>query len=658
VVFGGSKLNRTGSATTVLDLSVPATAPDVEMIGNAGDSLGASVAIGTINGGALGTLIAGAPLANRPALSTVIAAASNTGAVYGFQGGTNLNPGSSLPKVLDVNSEQQNLSFYGAGSGDRLGYSVASGDVSGDGIADLIVGAPAASTMPFGSPSRTGAGQVYVLTGGTRLSPAQGFSDRRIDALTTLTNPTDQSNLVNVTVLGAAGDQLGTTVNTGLFNPTNFAGSTADVLMGSPGAGSGAGSVSILVGGPTVLSLSFRDNLLNQDDFRVNGRSGVNIGIAIAAADINHDGAGDLLVGAPFADVTTPAARGVAGTVFFLPGSTPMTVSNITVGLTSPSGGDVVQVGQSVNIGWTVTDPNGSGHLNRFQLLLSTDGGTSFSFLIANSLAGTARTFAWTVPNGLNTTEARIQINAFDDLGATGQAETPANFTITDAGVPVSLVAPTGTETLTFGQTFVITWSVPQAAQSRVKGFDLFLSMDGGLTFPLKLASGPDPSQPALGPSTFAFNWTVPSVCTTTARIAVTATSTTNVRTQSSNSTSFAIRDVGPTIDTTSMSIDTSSGRAVFVIATPQQGQEVDFSSSTLIEISTDSTGAQFVTFAKPPKVKKAGRKLITRGPINGQDLLDFFPDQAIRLIRFTNPTCAVTLLKVKRNSDQLVVTQ
>src|SRR5262249_42780202 len=213
---------------------------------------------------------------------------------------------------------------------------------------------------------------------------------------------------------------------------------------------------------------------------------------------------------------------------------------------------------------------------------LSVDGGSAFNFTIANNLAGTARTFAWVVPGTVITTQARIQINAFDDLGATGTAQTAANFSITDTGVPVSLLTPNGTETLRFGQTFLITWSVPQQALSRVKGFDLFLSTDGGQTFPLKLASGPDPSQPAIGPSTFSFIWNVPSLCTSTARIAVIATSTTNVRTQSADGISFAIRDAGPTIDTTSMSVDTSVSRAIFLATTPQQGAEVDFSDSTV----------------------------------------------------------------------------
>jgi hypothetical protein len=509
--------------------------------------------------------------------------------------------------------------------------------------------------VPFQS-VRAGAGQCYILKGGTGLNPVSGFTDRRIDAFVDVTTPADPSNLVSVTVLGAPGDQLGTTVGTGVFNPPSFSGNVADVLIGSPGALSGAGAVSILIGGTNLLGRGFLDNGLNQDDFRFTGTAGMNLGISIAAGDINKDGAGDLLIGAPFNNVASPAARASAGTVFFVPGTTPAVPPSIAVALTAPNGGDVLQVGQTVNINWTANDPNGSSHLNRFQLLLSVDGGSTFSFPIANSVLGTARTFAWVVPATVITTQGRIQINAFDDLGATGTAQTAANFTITDLGVPVTLVTPNGTEMLRFGQTFLITWTVPQDAQSRVKGFDLEFSSDGGLTFPTKLVSGPDPSQPALPPTASSFSWTVPSFCTTTARIGVIATSTSNVRTQSLNGISFAIKDIGPTVDTSSMSVDTSVSRAIFNIATPQQGAEVDFSASTVLEISTDATGTQFVTFTKGFKIKKAGKKLITRGPINGQDLLDFFPNGAIRFIRFTNPTCAVTLLKVTRNNDQLTV--
>src|SRR5262249_59177741 len=127
-------------------------------------------------------------------------------------------------------------------------------------------------TVPFQA-ARARAGQCYILAGGSRLNPAQGFSDRRIDAFVDVTPPADPSNLVNVTVLGGTGDQLGTTVTTGSFNPPNFSDSVADVLIGSPGATSGAGSVSVLIGGQTLLSRGFFGNFMSQDDFRYTGRA-------------------------------------------------------------------------------------------------------------------------------------------------------------------------------------------------------------------------------------------------------------------------------------------------------------------------------------------------------------------------------------------------
>ncbi|MGH9822804.1 MAG: hypothetical protein ACREDR_06090, partial [Blastocatellia bacterium] len=414
LVFGGSRLNRVAGATTVLDLSVQATAPDVEIIGQAnGDSLGGSVAMGNINGGTLATLIAGAPAASRP-VSGSIPAAANTGAVYGVLGGTNLAPGASLPKLFDVATEQQNLSVYGVAAGDRAGYCVAAGDVNADGSADLIIGAPQAGTIPASS-ARAAAGQAYLLTGGTRLNAASGLGDKRIDVLTALNTPTDPANLVNLVVFGAvAGDQLGTTVNTGNFNIGKFNDAIPDLLIGAPGANSGAGSVSVIMGGPTLLVVNFRDNFLSQDDYRINGRAGFNLGIAVAAADVNHDNAGDLLMASPFVDVANPAARAGAGTVYVLNGTVPTTNPSITVAVTAPDGGQTLEVGQAVNITWTVTDPNGNNQLTRFQLLLSLDGGTSFSFIIANNLPGTSRSFTWTVTPGVYTTQGRIQIMAFD----------------------------------------------------------------------------------------------------------------------------------------------------------------------------------------------------------------------------------------------------
>jgi hypothetical protein len=85
----------------------------------------------------------------------------------------------------------------------------------------------------------------------------------------------------------------------------------------------------------------------------------------------------------------------------------------------------------------------------------------------------------------------------------------------------------------------------------------------------------------------------------------------------------------------------------------PAVGNEIRFASDVNVEI-TDSTGT-FRTFRKL-KIKKNGRKLLSKGSINDIDLGTFFPDQATRFIRITNPPCGITFLHVKRQGEVLVV--
>jgi hypothetical protein len=74
-----------------------------------------------------------------------------------------------------------------------------------------------------------------------------------------------------------------------------------------------------------------------------------------------------------------------------------------------------------------------------------------------------------------------------------------------------------------------------------------------------------------------------------------------------------------------------------------------------VIEISNDAAGTQFFGFSKPPKIKAANHKAITKGTINEQGLLAFFPDGATRVIRITNPPCGITLLRVTRSGEMLI---
>ena len=259
--FGGEILNPVAGATTVFDLAaVPA---NVIVLGRTGDALGASVATGDVNAGGAADLILGAPLADRPA-ATGVPAGADTGAVFGIFGGTNLNPAVGTSKTFDIDSAQQNVSVYGANDADHLGVSVATGDVTGDGVLDLLAGAPDADGP---SEARANAGEAYVIEGGSVLNPDVG-SEKRLDLF---------SGGATVTLFGAAaGDHLGSTVAAGNYNTAENSDSITDLIAGAPGANGRAGVIAIVFGGSNLLLFPNRDVLLGQDDLRVVGQSVTN----------------------------------------------------------------------------------------------------------------------------------------------------------------------------------------------------------------------------------------------------------------------------------------------------------------------------------------------------------------------------------------------
>src|SRR6185295_5852842 len=288
------------------------------------------------------------------------------------------------------------------------------------------------------------------------------------------------------------------------------------------------------------------------------------------------------------------------------------------VQVTAPNGAENALGGSFFSINWTASDPNGDATLARFEIRLSTDSGSTFNTIVADAVAGTARTFSWTVPR-INVTTARIRVTAFDTGGLQAQDDSNANFTITDPGVPVTLVTPNGGESLRFGQTFQITWEVPLVSAPQVKGFDLFLSTNGGTTFDIAIAN--DPITPKLGPAIRTFDWTVPSnLCTTTARVLVKATAlnlSTSLDTSNSN---FSISAPGPTVDPNDMS---TGSQLKLITIQPAVGEQIRLADDVRLEISNDAVGTQFFEFSKQ-KIKKNNRRFISKGSINGQDLQVF----------------------------------
>src|SRR5262249_5244145 len=150
-------------------------APNDVIYGKAGSLLGSGVAIGDINGDGSRDVVVSAPQAARPEDTTD----TQVGATFAIFGGSNLTPaGGATTKTFDINATAQNVSVYGNTAGDHLGASIAVGDVTGDGTADLAIGAPDAAGP---GNTRTGAGEAYVIAGGSNLNPPSGKTERRID---------------------------------------------------------------------------------------------------------------------------------------------------------------------------------------------------------------------------------------------------------------------------------------------------------------------------------------------------------------------------------------------------------------------------------------------------------------------------------------------
>jgi Ca2+-binding RTX toxin-like protein len=260
------------------------------IIGAQFGSAGYSVSVaGDVNGDGLVDLLIGAP-------------ESAVGGVY-FAGSTYLVYGSNSGADVDLANltPSQGIRIDGTGTGES-GSSVASaGDINGDGIVDLVIGAPDAS--PNG---REEAGAAYVIFGKTG-----GLSNINLTNLA----PSDGFRITGA----AAGDQAGYSVSSaGDFNGDGF----ADIIIGAPYADpdgrTNSGSAYVIFGKASGFGDIDLANLNAADGFRIDGPPGYLFGnlagFSVAGAgDIDGDGYSDLIVGVPNAGYLSGAAYVIYG---------------------------------------------------------------------------------------------------------------------------------------------------------------------------------------------------------------------------------------------------------------------------------------------------------------------------------------------------------
>ncbi|HEX6021618.1 MAG TPA: putative Ig domain-containing protein [Solirubrobacter sp.] len=219
---GSAYVLRTGSAPANIDLAALTPARGIRIDGAAaGDQAGFSVAVaGDVDGDGRDDALVGALLASGPGRAA-------TGAAY-------VVFGSAAPSGVDLSALGASRGFRigGAASSDETGAAVAgAGDVNGDGLDDIIVGAPSADNNV-----RDLSGSAYVVYGTATpaaldlgsLAPSAGF---RLDGAAAGEHA------------GSAGEHAGSAVAGADVQGDD----RSDVIVGAPSAGnrnrSGSGSV-------------------------------------------------------------------------------------------------------------------------------------------------------------------------------------------------------------------------------------------------------------------------------------------------------------------------------------------------------------------------------------------------------------------------------
>jgi Ca2+-binding RTX toxin-like protein len=224
---------------------------------------GFSVTTGDVNGDGLADVIVGAPFASH--------ASGQIYVVFGHKGA--FAPSISAAALNGTNG----FVIDGAPAGSEASYSLTTGDVNGDGRADIIIGAVNAS--PDG---QAAAGSTYVVFGGAAGFPA------KVDL-----NALDGANGFRIDGY-FPGQHSGFSVTSADINGDGY----ADVVIGAPNGVYNTGRVYVIYGQaggfPADVSVY---NLDGVRGFQIFGLPHTRIGWSVGTADVNGDGIPDLLLG-------------------------------------------------------------------------------------------------------------------------------------------------------------------------------------------------------------------------------------------------------------------------------------------------------------------------------------------------------------------------
>jgi len=258
------------------------------------------------------------------------------------------DPGPSCPamQLSEIARGQGGFVLDGEARGDYAGWSVdGAGDVNGDGIADLVVGARDAEG------NGTGSGRTYVVFGTIETDDvllgniALGIGGFAVDGETAY----DSSGFV----VSRAGDTNGDGLD--------------DVIVGAhdadPNGLQNSGRAYVVFGKKDIETVSLADVANGIGGFALDGASTHDWAghCASAAGDVNGDGLDDIIVGASRADPNDLDRSGQSYVVFGKEGSDPVLLAEVAQGI----GGFAVDgASEHDSAGYSVSgagDVNGDG---------------------------------------------------------------------------------------------------------------------------------------------------------------------------------------------------------------------------------------------------------------------------------------------------------